>query len=198
MLVLIPKFNRSIKRLPTVTLILFLLTVSPNVLSMASGILYNSESHYLILKSIIGLNESFTATGRLIALILSSCLLAMQIVITATISPRVPEIAARFFLDSLPGRQMAVEVKEFSGAILPEDAMRQKADLQRTCDFLSAMDGVSKLISQHIRLYSAGLLIVTLLRVLGLFKRIPRLINADSRLLLQTGIVNLLLPSSSR
>jgi len=191
-LVLIPRFKHSMKHLPTAMLVLFLLAIGPNVLSFASVILNDIASDYLLLNSMNQFTDSLSGTGRLIALIILACLLVIQIGITARISPRTSEVVARFSLDSLPGRQMAIEVRESSGSILPEEAEMQLSDLQRTCDYFGAMNGVNRVISHYIRFYSAGLLSAIILRILGLVEGIPQLIHADSLLIVQTGVVNLL------
>jgi flagellar biosynthesis protein FlhA len=56
---------------------------------------------------------------------------AVQFIVITKGSTRVAEVAARFTLDSLPGKQMAIEASYNSGSITEEEATRMKNDLQR-------------------------------------------------------------------
>jgi flagellar biosynthesis protein FlhA len=71
----------------------------------------------------------------------------LQILIINKGGIRVAEVVARFSLDALPGKQMAIEAEYNSGAISEEELIVKKTKLQDDIDFLSNMDGVIKLIS---------------------------------------------------
>lgn len=59
---------------------------------------------------------------------------------------RVSEVAARFTLDAMPGKQMAIDADLNSGLITEEDAKQRRKDIQRYADFYGAMDGASKFV----------------------------------------------------
>ncbi|MCL1826496.1 MAG: flagellar biosynthesis protein FlhA [Candidatus Cloacimonetes bacterium] len=62
-------------------------------------------------------------------------------------SGRVAEVAARFTLDSMPGRQMAVDADMNNGIITEAEARQRRDDIRREGDFYGAMDGASKFVS---------------------------------------------------
>jgi flagellar biosynthesis protein FlhA len=69
----------------------------------------------------------------------------IQIIILGKGTVRISEVATMFSLDSLPAKQMAIEEKLNKGEIDENDAKELKSNLQRECDFLGSMDGISKI-----------------------------------------------------
>ena len=61
-------------------------------------------------------------------------------------SERVSEVAARFTLDAMPGKQMAIDADLNTGAITDEEAKVRRANVQREADFFGAMDGATKFV----------------------------------------------------
>ena len=61
-------------------------------------------------------------------------------------SERVSEVAARFTLDAMPGKQMAIDADLNTGAITDEEAKIRRANVQREADFFGAMDGATKFV----------------------------------------------------
>ncbi len=103
------------------------------------------------------------AEGLVIGLVIFIIIIAVQFIVITKGSTRVAEVAARFTLDSLPGKQMAIEAAYNSGAITEEEAAEQKNDLQREVDFYGAMDGASKFVSGNVKV---GILI-TAINIVG-------------------------------
>ena len=101
--------------------------------------------------------------GLVIGLIIFIIIIAVQFIVITKGATRVAEVAARFTLDSLPGKQMAIEQEYSSGAITEEEATRRKLDLEREVDFYGAMDGASKFVQGNVRV---GLLI-TAVNIVG-------------------------------
>lgn len=101
--------------------------------------------------------------GLVVGFIIFIILIAVQFIVITKGATRVAEVAARFTLDALPGKQMAIEAEYNSGAISEEEAARKKAELQREADFYGAMDGASKFVSGNVKV---GLLI-TVINVIG-------------------------------
>jgi len=102
-------------------------------------------------------------SGYVIGLIIFIIIIAVQFIVITKGATRVAEVAARFTLDALPGKQMAIEAEYNSGLITEEEATRKKNDLQREADFYGAMDGASKFISGNVKV---GILI-TLINIIG-------------------------------
>jgi flagellar biosynthesis protein FlhA len=101
--------------------------------------------------------------GYVIGLIIFVIIIAVQFIVITKGSTRVAEVAARFTLDALPGKQMAIEAEYNSGLITEEEATRKKAELQREADFYGAMDGASKFVAGNVKV---GILI-TLINIIG-------------------------------
>lgn len=70
----------------------------------------------------------------------------VQFVVITKGSERVSEVAARFTLDAMPGKQMAIDADLNSGLITEEEARERRKDIQRYADFYGAMDGSSKFV----------------------------------------------------
>jgi flagellar biosynthesis protein FlhA len=101
--------------------------------------------------------------GYVIGLIIFIIIIAVQFIVITKGATRVAEVAARFTLDALPGKQMAIEAEYNSGLITEEEATRKKNDLQREADFYGAMDGASKFVSGNVKV---GILI-TVINIIG-------------------------------
>ncbi|MCD6121426.1 MAG: flagellar biosynthesis protein FlhA [Spirochaetales bacterium] len=101
--------------------------------------------------------------GYVIGFIIFIIIIAVQYIVITKGATRVAEVAARFTLDALPGKQMAIEAEYNSGLITEEEATTKKNNLQREADFYGAMDGASKFVSGEIKV---GILI-TVINILG-------------------------------
>lgn len=89
----------------------------------------------------------FVVHGNLVVgLIVFAILITIQFVVIATGSQRVAEVAARFTLDAMPGKQMAIDADVHAGALDAEGARRKRAAVQREADFYGAMDGAGKFV----------------------------------------------------
>lgn len=104
-------------------------------------------------------------TGLVIGVIIYIIIVAVQVMVITKGATRVAEVAARFTLDALPGKQMAIDAEFSSGFLTEEEARTKKAVLQREVDFYGAMDGASKFVSGNVTI---GILI-TLINVIGGF-----------------------------
>jgi flagellar biosynthesis protein FlhA len=94
--------------------------------------------------------ESF---GRLVAgnsivtgAVVFAILVVVQFVVITKGASRMAEVAARFALDALPGRQMAIDADVAAGTIGAAEARRRRDDLAREADFFGAMDGASRFV----------------------------------------------------
>lgn len=90
-------------------------------------------------------------------------IIVVQFLVITKGSTRVSEVAARFALDALPGKQMAMEAEFNSGAITEEQLIQRRRDLQREVDFYGSMDGASKFVSGNVK---AGI-VITLINIAG-------------------------------
>jgi flagellar biosynthesis protein FlhA len=99
------------------------------------------------------------ADGLVIGFIIFIVIIAVQVMVITKGATRIAEVAARFTLDGLPGKQMSIDAEYNSGAITEEEAIRRKSEVQREVDFYGQMDGASKFISGNVK---AGILITVI------------------------------------
>lgn len=101
--------------------------------------------------------------GLVIGAIIYIIIIAVQFLVITKGATRVAEVAARFTLDALPGKQMAIDAEYSNGSISESEAQQRKKDLQREVDFYGAMDGASKFIQGNV---TVGILI-TVVNIVG-------------------------------
>lgn len=90
-------------------------------------------------------------------------LIVIQFMVITKGSERVAEVAARFTLDAMPGKQMAIDADLNAGTIDEDEARERRRNIQREADFYGAMDGASKFVKGDT---IAGL-IITIINVVG-------------------------------
>ena len=101
----------------------------------------------------------------LVGLIVFAILLVIQFVVITNGAGRVAEVGARFTLDAMPGKQMAIDADLNSGLIDEEDARRRRREVHAEADFYGAMDGASKFVKGD----AIAAIIITLVNLLGGF-----------------------------
>ena len=94
-----------------------------------------------------------------IGVIIFAILVIVNFVVVTRGSSRIAEVAARFTLDSMPGKQMAIDADLSSGLIDQEEAKRRRKELEQESTFFGAMDGASKFVRGDAM---AGLMIVAI------------------------------------
>ncbi|HUY32654.1 MAG TPA: flagellar biosynthesis protein FlhA [Pirellulales bacterium] len=98
-----------------------------------------------------------------VGLILFAIIVIIQFVVITKGATRISEVAARFALDGMPGRQMAIDADLNAGAIDRHEAQRRRDDITRQADFFGAMDGASK----FIRGDAIAGVVITLINIVG-------------------------------
>lgn len=99
----------------------------------------------------------------MVGFIIFLILIIVQILVITKGATRIAEVAARFTLDALPGKQMAIDTELSSGNINEEEARNRRKKVQKEVDFYGAMDGASKFVQGDVR---AGL-IITAINLIG-------------------------------
>ena len=106
----------------------------------------------------------FVVGGNVVVgLVIFLILIVIQFVVVTNGAGRVAEVAARFTLDAMPGKQMAIDADLNAGQITDEQAKQRRAEISQEADFYGAMDGASKFVKGDAM---AGILIV-LINLLG-------------------------------
>ncbi len=100
-----------------------------------------------------------------VGIIIFIILIVIQFMVITRGAERVSEVAARFTLDAMPGKQMAVDAELNAGLIREDEAKRRRQDIEREADFYGAMDGASKFVRGDAM---AGIVIVIINIVGGL------------------------------
>jgi flagellar biosynthesis protein FlhA len=89
--------------------------------------------------------------GLVIGLLIFIIFIAVQVMVITKGATRITEVQARFVLDAMPNKMMAIDAEFNSGAITEEVATLRKAELQKEIDFYSRMDGATKFISGSVK-----------------------------------------------
>ncbi len=106
----------------------------------------------------------FVASGSLaIGAIIFVIIVVIQFVVITKGATRIAEVAARFTLDGMPGKQMAIDADLNAGTITEEEAKHRRREITREADFYGAMDGASK----FVRGDAVAGVIITLINIMG-------------------------------
>jgi flagellar biosynthesis protein FlhA len=116
--------------------------------------------------SVVHAFGDFVVGGNVVVgLVVFFILVVIQFVVVTNGSGRVAEVAARFTLDAMPGKQMAIDADLNAGQITDQQAHQRREDVSREADFYGAMDGASKFVKGDA---IAGVLIVLINLVGGI------------------------------
>ncbi len=116
-----------------------------------AGVVIESFGHFVIGGSI------------LVGLVVFFILIVIQFVVITSGAGRVAEVAARFTLDGMPGKQMAIDADLHAGAIDEVEARRRRQEVADEADFYGAMDGASK----FVRGDAIAAIVITLVNLIG-------------------------------
>jgi len=148
---------------PTVLLIATMLRLALNLASTRL-ILGHGHEGTSAAGHVIEAFGSFVMQGNfVIGVIVFAILVIVNFVVITKGSGRIAEVAARFTLDAMPGKQMAIDADLSAGLIDEKEARRRRTDLENESSFFGAMDGASKFVRGDA---VAGLLI-TFINVVG-------------------------------
>ncbi len=106
----------------------------------------------------------FVTSGSLaVGIVLFAILVIVQLAVVTKGAARISEVAARFVLDAMPGKQMAIDADLAASLITPEQAHQRRQTIAREADFYGAMDGASK----FLRGDAVAAILILLVNVLG-------------------------------
>lgn len=143
---------------PTVLLMLTLLRLALNI-SSTRLILTQADAG-----KVIETFGSFVIGGNyIVGVLIFIILVVVQFVVITNGAGRISEVAARFTLDAMPGKQMAIDADLNSGLIDENEARKRRVDIQREADFYGSMDGASK----FVRGDAIAGIIITLINIVG-------------------------------
>jgi flagellar biosynthesis protein FlhA len=142
---------------PTVLLLATLLRLALNVASTRVVLLQGHTGTDSAGKVIEAFGEFVVGGNYAVGVIVFAILVIINFVVVTKGAGRVSEVSARFTLDALPGKQMAIDADLNAGIISQEEAVTRRAEVRAEADFYGAMDGSSKFVRGDA---VAGLLVV--------------------------------------
>ena len=131
---------------PTILLLATLFRLSLNVASTRLILLHGQNGTVAAGHVIQSFGRFVIGGSYAVGLVIFLIFVVINFVVVTRGAGRIAEVAARFTLDALPGKQMAIDADLNSGAIKEEEARKRRKDLTRESEFYGAMDGASKFV----------------------------------------------------
>jgi flagellar biosynthesis protein FlhA len=143
---------------PGMLLMLTLFRLSLNVASTRLILSQGYAGH------IIQTFGEFVVQGNfVIGIIIFAILIIINFIVITKGATRIAEVSARFTLDAMPGKQMAIDADLSSGLLTDEEAKNMRAEISRESDFYGAMDGASKFVRGDV----IAALLITFINIVG-------------------------------
>ena len=143
---------------PAILLLLTLFRLSLNVASTRLILTHGQAGHV-----IQAFGEFVIGGNYAVGLVLFLILIGINFIVITKGAGRVAEVAARFTLDAMPGKQMAIDADLGAGLIDETEARRRREEIARQADFYGAMDGASKFVKGD----AIAALIITFINIVG-------------------------------
>ncbi|MBK7355520.1 flagellar biosynthesis protein FlhA [Propionivibrio sp.] len=151
---------------PTVLLITTLMRLSLNVASTRVVLLEGHTGPGAAGQVIDAFGHFLVGGNYAVGIVVFAILVIINFVVITKGAGRVAEVAARFTLDAMPGKQMAIDADLNAGLIGEDDARKRRATIAEEADFFGSMDGASKFVRGDA---VAGILIMFINIIGGLF-----------------------------
>jgi len=148
---------------PTVLLVTTLLRLSLNVASTRVVMLEGHKGPDAAGKVIEAFGHFLVGGNFAVGIVVFLILVVINFVVITKGAGRVAEVSARFTLDAMPGKQMAIDADLNAGLIGEEDARKRRQDISREAEFFGSMDGASK----FVRGDAVAGIVIMLLNVVG-------------------------------
>jgi flagellar biosynthesis protein FlhA len=150
---------------PTLILILTLFRLSLNIATTRMILSHGHEGPDGVSNIITSFGDFVVGGNFVIGIIVFSILVLINFMVITKGSTRVAEVAARFTLDSMPGKQMAVDADLNAGLIDDAEAKQRRAEILQDANFYGAMDGSSKFVKGD----AVAGIVITLINIIGGF-----------------------------
>mgnify|MGYP000952643578 FL=1 len=160
-IMLLTLFTKNVLEFSTFPTLLLITTMFRLALNISSTRLILSEGDA---GNVINAFANFvTGNNYVVGAVIFVIIVIVQIVVVTNGASRVSEVSARFTLDAMPGKQMAIDADLNTGLIDEQTARQRRTDLQREANFYGAMDGASKFVKGDA---IAGI-IITIINLVG-------------------------------
>lgn len=150
---------------PSIILVATLMRLSLNVASTRVVLMYGHEGGDAAGKVIQSFGEVLIGGNYAVGLVVFAILMIINFVVVTKGAGRVSEVSARFTLDAMPGKQMAIDADLNAGLIDADTAKKRRSEIAQEADFYGSMDGASKFVRGDA---VAGILILVINIVGGL------------------------------
>ncbi len=131
---------------PTVLLLVTLLRLALNVATTRTILTHGHEGQQSAGHVVSAFGSFLMGGDVLVGLIVFAILLVVNFVVVTKGSGRIAEVAARFSLDAMPGKQMAIDADLSAGLISEAEARKRRKELEEESGFYGAMDGAAKFV----------------------------------------------------
>jgi len=148
---------------PSVLLIVTLLRLSLNVASTRLILLHGHEGTEAAGQVIKAFGTFVVGGNYVVGFVVFMVLVLINFVVITKGATRVAEVAARFNLDAMPGKQMSIDADLNAGLISDTDARRRRMEVEKESNFYGAMDGASK----FVRGDAIAGIIITVVNIVG-------------------------------
>ncbi|MFS3134686.1 flagellar biosynthesis protein FlhA [Gluconacetobacter sacchari] len=148
---------------PTLLLLTTLLRLALEIATTRLILSHGNEGTYAAGHVVAAFGGFLMGGDVVIGGIVFSILLVVNFMVITKGSGRIAEVAARFFLDAMPGKQMAIDAELSSGAINERTARRKRGELEEESAFYGAMDGAAK----FVRGDAIAAIIITAINIVG-------------------------------
>jgi flagellar biosynthesis protein FlhA len=129
---------------PTLLLLLTLFRLALNIASSRRILLHGQEGTAAAGKVIEAFGQFVVGGNYVVGFVLFLALIAIQFLVVSHGAVRTAEVTARFTLDALPGKQMAIDADMNAGLIDEQEARRRRQAIAREAEFYGAMDGAAR------------------------------------------------------
>ncbi len=150
---------------PTILLLTTLFRLSLNVATTRLILLHGQDGPQAAGRVIEGFGQFVVGGNTVVGIIIFLILVLINFIVITKGSTRIAEVAARFTLDAMPGKQMAIDADLNAGMIDEETAKARRAEVAKESEFYGAMDGAAKFVRGDA---VAGLVITAINLVAGI------------------------------
>src|SRR4030095_2341863 len=148
---------------PTVLLLATLLRLALNVASTRVVLLHGHTGSHAAGRVIESFGELVIGGNYAVGVIVFAILTIINFIVVTKGAGRISEVTARFTLDAMPGKQMAIDADLNAGLITQEEARTRRGEVRAEADFYGSMDGASKFVRGDA---TAGIMVV-IINILG-------------------------------
>jgi flagellar biosynthesis protein FlhA len=153
----------KISSFPSLLLLATLFRLSLNVASTRRILLHGHEGQDAAGHVIQSFGQFVVGGSYVVGTIVFLVLVIINFIVITKGTERISEVAARFTLDAMPGKQMSIDADLNSGLIDEKEAQRRREEIEREADFYGAMDGATK----FIRGDATAAIIITFINMIG-------------------------------